>query len=107
MADMDDVGQSKVGDELGEVVGIGVHVVAGPWLAGTPVATAVMGDRPEPSQTQVEHLVLERVGAQWPAVAEHHRLSTPPVLEVEVRAVARGECAHGSFLRIRQTQRLR
>jgi hypothetical protein len=36
---------------------------------------------------QEEHLVLERIGAQRPAVAEHHGLPGAPVVVIDLRAV--------------------
>jgi hypothetical protein len=40
---MDCVLQVKLVDELGEVVGIGVHVVATPWLARAAVTATIVG----------------------------------------------------------------
>jgi hypothetical protein len=44
VADMDDILEVELLDKLGEVVGVGIHVVAGPGLARTAMAAAVMGD---------------------------------------------------------------
>ena len=44
VADVDGVLQVELFDELGEIVGIGVQVVAVPGLAGAAVTAAVVGD---------------------------------------------------------------
>ncbi len=44
MADQDRVFQIERFDEFREIVGVGIHVVAVPGLAGSPVAATVMGD---------------------------------------------------------------
>ena len=44
MADVDGILEIELLDELGEVVGVGVHVVALPRLARTAVAATDMGD---------------------------------------------------------------
>ena len=38
------------------------------------MTAAVVGDAPLSPRCQEEHLIFERVGAQRPAVTEHHRL---------------------------------
>ena len=73
---MDGIPEFEGLDQLGKVVGVGVHVVAGPRLAGAPVAAAVMGDAAIAAGSQKYHLVLPGVCAEWPAVAEHHGLAT-------------------------------
>jgi len=59
------------------------------------MASAVMGDAAVPSGAQKEHLVFPGIRAQRPAVAEHHGLSAPPVLVVDLRAVLGRDRAHG------------
>jgi hypothetical protein len=45
---MDRARQIQRLDERGQVIGVGVHVVAVPRLAGSAVAAPVMGDAAEP-----------------------------------------------------------
>jgi hypothetical protein len=71
-------------DKLRQVVGIGVHVVARPWLAGSAVAATVMGHAAVAAGGQKEHLVLKRIRAQRPTMTEDHRLPTTPVLIIYV-----------------------
>jgi len=52
------------------------QVVAIPGLARAAVAAAVVGDAPVAAGGQKEHLVLEGVRAQRPAVAEDDRLTS-------------------------------
>ena len=66
-------------DQLREVVGVRVHVVAGPRLARTSVAAAVMRDAAKATRSEKEHLVFKRIRRERPAVAEDHRLSGAPV----------------------------
>src|SRR5262249_46656805 len=75
-------------DQLGEVVRVGVEVVAAPGLARTAVAAAIMGDAAVAARSQEEHLVLEGVRAERPAVAEHDRLSRAPVIEIDLGSVS-------------------
>ena len=94
--DMDRVLQVELLDELSQVVRVGVHVVSLPRLARPAVAASVVGDAAIPLRRQKEHLVLEGVARERPAVAEDDRLSGAPVLVIDLRAVFGGNGAHGS-----------
>ena len=94
VADVDGVLQVERFDELREVVGVGVHVVAVPGLARAAVAAAVVGDAAVAARGQEEHLVFEGVGAERPAVAEDDGLSGAPVVVVDLRAVLGRDRAH-------------
>ena len=93
-ADQDGVFQVERFDELREVVGIGVHVVAIPGLARPAVAATVMGDAAIAVGGQKQHLSLPAIRTEGPAVAEHHRLSCAPVLVIDLRTVFRRDRAH-------------
>ena len=80
VADQDRVVQVERLDELGEVVGVGVQVVAVPGLAGTPASATVVGDGAIAVGRDEERLVIPGVGGQRPAVAEHDRLAAPQSL---------------------------
>ncbi len=90
-----DVAQIQVLDQLLDVVGEGVVVIAIPRLAGAPEAAPVEGDGAVAVAGQMMHLVVPHVGVQWPAVAEQHGLAAAPVLEIDLDAIAGGEGAHG------------
>ena len=48
--------QVELLDELRQVVGVGVHVVAVPRLVGSPVPAAVVCDAAEAARCEEEHL---------------------------------------------------
>src|SRR5215470_12958687 len=104
MTDENAVPEVELGDELIQVVGIRIHVVAAPRLARAAVATAVMGNAAIAARGEIEHLVFESVSRQGPAVTEDDGLSAAPVVVVDLGAVLGGECAHGaySFTRVRR-----
>ncbi|MNP71766.1 hypothetical protein D3C76_1682000 [compost metagenome] len=81
-------------DQLGEVVGVVIHVVAIPRLARAPVTAAIMGDGAKAVVGKVQHLRFPTVGAQWPTVAEHHWLPVAPVLVIQGVAFASRESSH-------------
>jgi hypothetical protein len=72
--------QVEVFDQLGDVIGEGVVVVAAPRLAGTAETTAVEGDGAVAAAGQELHLRIPHVGVQRPAVAEQHGLPLPQSL---------------------------
>src|SRR5207253_8850132 len=77
--------------QLGEVVGVVVEVVAVPWLARASVPAAVVRDRAEPVRGDVEQLIVPRVSAERPAVAEDDGLPGAPVLVVDHGPVRGGD----------------
>src|SRR5690606_5155915 len=83
------------GDHGGQVVGVVVHVVAVPRLAGAAVAAAVVGDDAVALPGQEQHLRLPAVRAQRPAVAEgdHRAVLRAPVPVVEADLVASDDVA--------------
>src|SRR5215471_18830803 len=82
VTDMDRVLQIERFDQLRQIVSVSVHIVSVPWLAGSAVAAAVMGDAAVAAGGQIEHLVLKGVRAQRPPVAENHGLSAAPFVIV-------------------------
>src|SRR5690606_13452161 len=83
------VAQVECGDDGGQVVGVVVHVVAVPRLAGAPVPAAVVGDDPVAVRGQEQHLGFPAVRVQRPAVAEgdHRAVLRAPVLVVQAHPV--------------------
>jgi hypothetical protein len=84
----------QLSHEFGKVVGVGVHIVAGPRLAGTAVAATVVGDAPVSVLRQKEHLVFKGVRVERPAVTEDDRLTGSPVLVIDLGAVFGRESTH-------------
>ncbi len=76
-------------DHRRQVIGVVIHVVAFPGLAGPAMAAAVMGDHAIALGCEKQHLRFPAVGTQRPAVAEgHHRaVLRAPVLVVELHAI--------------------
>src|ERR1043166_1444871 len=81
-------------DELGEVVSIGVQIVAVPGLTRATMATPVMGNAAVATGGQKKHLVFPGVRAQGPAVTEDHGWSAAPVLVIDLCAVMCGDRGH-------------
>jgi hypothetical protein len=82
-------------EELGEIVGVGVHFVALPRLAGTAVAAAIVGDAAVAVRGEEEHLRFPGIAREGPAVAEDDGLAGAPVFVIDLRAVFGGDHAHG------------
>src|SRR6202011_808066 len=94
MADMDGILQIESLDQRREIVSVGVHIVPVPGLTRAAVTATIVGDASISARRQKEHLVLERVGRERPAMAEHYRLSTTPVVVVNVCTVFGRDGAH-------------
>src|SRR5262245_46599058 len=99
VSDVDRVLEVECLDEFGKVVGVGVKVIAVPWLTRSAMSAAIMGDAAIAVGGQEEHLVLESVRAEWPAVAEHDGLPRAPVVEIDFSPVLGGDGAHVVLLR--------
>src|SRR5262249_51364450 len=87
MANMDHLLEFEVLHKLRQIIGIGVHIIAVPGLAGATMTSSVMCDAAISARGQEEHLILEGIGAERPAVAEHHWLPVTPIIVVNLRAV--------------------
>src|SRR5207244_1657968 len=87
VTDMDRVFQVKRFNQGCEIVGVGIHFIAVPRLAGSAMAAAIVRDAAVAAVGQEQHLVFKRVRAQWPAMTEDYRLSFAPVLVIDLRAI--------------------
>ncbi|MNT16126.1 hypothetical protein D3C72_1512150 [compost metagenome] len=85
-------------EQGGQVVGVGIHVIALPWLARQAVAAAVMRDHAVAVAGQEHHLRIPAVRVQWPAVAEGHHGAVlwAPILVVELYPVGGSNGAGGA-----------
>lgn len=101
MTDHDGFPQIQHFEKLGEIIGVLVHVIAIPRLAGAPMPAAVVADTTISVRGKEEHLIFPRVRAERPSVAESDRLAVlrTPILVINRRAVRGGDRAHGSELR--------
>src|SRR5262245_3675804 len=87
MANMDHLLEFELLHKLSQIICISVHVIAVPGLARTTMAPSVMCDAAISVRGQEEHLILEGIRTERPAVAEHHWLPVTPIIVVDLRAV--------------------
>ena len=93
--DQGEVGQVERRDQDGEVVGVGVHLVAVPGLRRATVAAAVVRDDAVPVLGEEPRTRIPGVGVERPAVAEDDgRAAGAPVLVEDLRAVIDGDEWH-------------
>src|SRR5262249_41052973 len=69
-------------------------IIAVPRLTRSAMPAAIMGNAAIAARGQKEHLVLECVRAERPAMAEHDGLPRAPVVEVDFSPVLGGDSAH-------------
>ena len=91
MADVNGVLQVEMRRQGRKVVRIVIHVMAVAGLGGSAVAAAVMGDDAIAVIEEEQHLRVPVIGRQWPAMAEHDRLTFAPVFVVDPRAILGGD----------------
>jgi hypothetical protein len=84
VADMDCVLQVECFRKLRQIVGICVHVVAVPRLAGPAVSSAAMGNAAVSAGGKKKHLIFKGVSTKRPAMTEDHRLFAAPILIVDL-----------------------
>ena len=84
-------------DHCGQIVGIVIHVIAVPRLAGAAMPAPIMRNDPEPLVGEEERLVFPAVRTQRPTVAERDDGTGPgpPILVVELHAIAGGDRVGG------------
>ena len=87
MTDQGGARQVQRGYQGGQVIGIGIHVVAVERLAGAAMAAPVVRDDAIAVRGQIKHLVFPGVGRQRPAVAEDDGRAAAPVLVINQGAV--------------------
>src|SRR5438477_2843133 len=95
MPDVYGVFQVQLFSQLGQVIGVGVHLIPIPGLTGTSMAAPVMRDTAIAVGRQEEHLCFPVVGSERPAVAEDDGLPLAPVFVIDFRAVFGLEGTHG------------
>jgi hypothetical protein len=87
MSDKDRILQVEIFDELGEIVGVRIHVVAIPRLIRASVPASIDGDAPISIRRHKEHLILKGVGGKRPTVIENDRLSGTPIFVIHIHAI--------------------
>jgi hypothetical protein len=81
-------------DDVGEIIGEAIVVVAVPRLRRAPEAAPVVGNRAHAGIGNRDRQIVERVGRQRPAVHQDHRTPGAPVFQVEIDVIARGDVRH-------------
>jgi hypothetical protein len=94
--DVHGVVQVKVLGQLGQVIGVVVHVVALAGLRGAAMSTPVVGDHPVAMVQEEKHLRVPVVPRQGPPVTEDDRLTGTPVLVEDLSSIASREFGHSS-----------
>jgi hypothetical protein len=95
VANMNRILETEFCCELGQIIGVRVHIIAVPRLARTPMPAAVMGYAAVSARGEKEHLVFKRISVERPAVTEDHRLPAAPVLVLDLGAIFGAEHTHG------------
>jgi hypothetical protein len=97
--DVDGVMQVEMLGQVGQVIGVVVHVVAVGDLRGAAMPAPVVCDHPVATLQEEEHLGVPVVGREGPSVAEDDRLAGAPVLVEDLSSVSGGELGHSSASR--------
>src|SRR2546422_10264224 len=74
-----------------------IHVMPTVRLGGTAMSTPVVGNDAIALLDEEHHLRVPIIGGQRPAVAKHDRLTTAPILVVNLSTVYRSESRHSDF----------
>ncbi|MCY1366701.1 hypothetical protein D9M69_536060 [compost metagenome] len=86
-----DVLQVERLDQLREIVGVAIHVIAGRGLRRASMPAAVVRDDAEAVLRQEVHLPVPGVRVQRPTVGKSDDRACAPVLVVDLRAVCGGD----------------
>jgi hypothetical protein len=82
-------------EQRGEIVSIGIHVIAGPRLIRSTMAAAIMSNNAVAVVPQKQHLGVPGVCGERPSMRERDDRTGAPVLEVDLRAVFHCRGRHG------------
>jgi hypothetical protein len=61
MANMNRILQIESFSKLGEIVRVGVHIVAAPWLTRASMSASIVGDATISVRSKEEHLIFESI----------------------------------------------
>jgi hypothetical protein len=82
-----DILEIKRLNERCQIVGVPIHVVPGPGLAGPAMAAPVMRNYAEPILGEEEQLSVPCIGTQRPSVRKRDDRAFAPVFVVDCRAI--------------------
>src|SRR5262245_17972905 len=85
VADQSDVFEIKCLNDRCKIVGVPIHVVSGPGLAGPAMATSVVRNRAEAILREEQHLAVPCIGTQRPSVGKRYDGALAPVFVVNCR----------------------
>src|SRR5690606_15138327 len=94
VANMDGITQVEERRKRGDVLGIGVHVIAAIGLARTAVSAAVVGDDAIAIFEKEEQLGIPVIAAKGPAMVEDNGLAMTHVLVVDLGSVFGDDGCH-------------
>src|SRR6185369_15748158 len=94
MADQDHIPQVKLFDQLIQICGIGIHVIAVPSLVRSSVSSSVNSNAAVTIRGHEKHLIFKCIGRKRPSMIEQGRLSFAPVLVVHRHPIFRSDSAH-------------
>ena len=94
VTDMNSVFEIEMPSQLGQVVGVVIHVVAVAALRGPAMSAPVVGYDAITLVEEEHHLRVPIVGGQRPTVAEYHGLTLAPVLVINLDSVFCGNRRH-------------
>src|SRR6266849_1026230 len=95
MAYKNQIVQIELFDQLGEIIGILVHIVAVPGLVRLTMAAPVVSDDPIAVPAEEQHLRIPGVAGKRPAMGKEDRLSLAPILVGDLGSVFGGDGTHG------------
>jgi hypothetical protein len=95
-----DLLEIKFLDDGCQVVGIAIHIVSAPGLAGPAVSTAIVRDHAKTIPRKEQQLPVPRIGIQRPSVGKSYGRPFSPVFVVDGRPILHADCAHVFLLLI-------
>src|SRR5205823_13977961 len=81
-----------------QIVGVPIHVIPGPRLAGPAMATAIVCNHAESILGEEKQLSVPGIGIQRPSVRKRDDRAFAPVFVVDCRAIFYHNRAHVNFL---------
>src|SRR4029077_12390807 len=97
VADMNRIFEVEMCGQRRQVVGVMIHVMAIPGLAGTPVTPSVVSNHAIAALAEEQHLRVPTVRRERPAVTKDDGLTFAPILVVDLCSILRCDRAHVIF----------
>src|ERR1700736_135306 len=94
MADVDGILYIQLLYQFRQIIGVGVHIVAVPRLAGAAVSAAIVRDASISARGEKYHLIFPGIGAERPSVTKNQRLPFAPILVVKLCSIFHFDRSH-------------